>query len=134
MSKVLLNFSGHTLSKEAKKELVKKFDKIESLFFDNINVSEDIDKQLKRILDKVKSPLDGSIPITIIPPGHSILAILLMSYLHAALGHFPNMCMLDLANQGVYLPCNIFYSNVNKLRTSGRIFRQELWERNNNEP
>ena len=128
INRVVLNFSGHALSKEAKNELKKKFDKIEEIPFLNINLTNEVGIQLRRIIKKVKTPLDGSISITIIPPGQSTLSILLIMYLHGILGYFPDICMLDVTQSGIYLPSNIFYVSGNKLRYNGRAFRQEIWK------
>ena len=129
MSKVLLNFSNHSLSKEAELVLLKRFDKIETIMFETIDFSSDMTKLIQTILKDVDSKLDGTVSITIIPPGHSTFAMLLVIYLFGLLGFFPDICMLDISDEGIFLPKNIFYINGNKLRFAGKSFRQELWKK-----
>ena len=109
MSPTLLNFSGHALSGEVKKDLLSRYKAIEDIFDFDINFSRDIDSQFKEILAKVECPLDGSVSVTIIPPGQSTLSILLIIFLHGLLGYFPAVCYLKSEASGQYLASNVFH-------------------------
>jgi hypothetical protein len=131
MDAVLLNFSGHPLSKKAYTELEQHFDKIEELPFFEIDFSQSVEDQLRKLVGCVSYPLDGSISVTIIPPGHSTVAVLLVVYLHGSLGYFPGLCLLESKEIGQYLPTNTFQINSQKIRAAGRLLRQEIWRSRN---
>ena len=128
--KALLNFSSHALSDKAKVMLGAQFQIIEEIFFDHVDFQTEIKDQLEQVLLKVNCPLDGSIPITIIVPGQATVAVLLISYLSGIIGHIPNICLLEMDKDGFYIPTNIFFFNGNQLRSDGRKFRQEMWQKN----
>lgn len=130
MRSALLNLSGHNLSEEARTELAHRFDMIEDVPFYEIDFKDDVELQIKQVLTKIKTPLDGSIPISIIPPGQSTLAILLITFLYGLLGYFPGICFLEAESSGKYKPTNNFYIDGHQLRKAGRMFRQEKWKRN----
>lgn len=125
-NEVLLNISGHPLSEESTLELSKKFSSIETIPFDAIDFQEDVESQIRNIFQLVKAPLDGSINVTIIPPSHSTMAILLLTYLNGLLGRFPTICLLQPIENGDYRPTNLFYIDSHSLREKGRSFRQEI--------
>jgi hypothetical protein len=128
MTNALLNFSGHRLSEEAAGILEKRFSHIEEVRFQDIDFSGSVEDQVKELVQKARTPLDGSVPVSIIPPGHSTLSILLLVFLHGLLGYFPGICMLEARSPGKFLPTNVFHVDVNDLRNAGRAFRQELWK------
>jgi hypothetical protein len=123
---VLINFSGHPLSAESTEELSKQFRAIETIAFEAIRFGEDIEPQLKSIVNRVKTPLDGSIPISVILPGHSTLAVLLLVYLLGLIGAVPNLCVMEPTGFGRYHPSSIFHIDIQKLRGGARAFRQEI--------
>lgn len=123
---VLLNFSGHPLSEGAIQILRPRFRAIETIPFDNIKFDEDVDAQLKTIVMRAKTPLDGSIPVTLILPGHSTIAVLLIVYLIGLLGSVPNLCLVEPVGFGNYSPTNIFHLDLHKIRVQARAFRQEM--------
>jgi hypothetical protein len=130
MQGVLLNISGHRLSEEAQKELSKEYIVIEDIIFSNIDFSQNLEIQIKELFIDCKTNLDGSIPITIIPPGQSTFAILLYSYLHGILGYPPNICYLEADKDNFFSPKSLFKINLNEIKTSGRAIRQEIWKKN----
>lgn len=132
MNGVLLNFSGHGLSVETKNELLQRFEEIEDIPFFEIDFSGDVEIQLKRILNEVKTPLDGSVPISFIPPGQATMSILLIVFLYGLLGYFPGICLLEAKNSGNYAPTNVFFVDGHQLRKAGRMFRQIKWKKEGN--
>ena len=129
MQNVLLNISGHRLSEEAYDELTNEFTEIEDISFSNIDFSKNFEIQIKELFINCKTNLDGSIPITIIPPGQSTFAILLYSYLHGILGYPPNICYLKANANNAFSPNTLFRINLNEIKTSGRTIRQEIWKK-----
>jgi hypothetical protein len=129
MSEVLINFSGHKLCEESKGLLEERYEIIEDVPFFEIDFDSDVEKQLTKIVRKLKIPLDGSKAVSIIPPGHATVAILLMVFLHGILGYFPKICMLKPEGSGQYIPKNIFCIDGYLVRKAGRSFRQELWNK-----
>jgi hypothetical protein len=127
MKKYLLNLSGHPLSIAAIKKVKGSKFIIEEVPFKEIEFRGNVEFQIKRIFKNVKSPIDGTDPIFIIPPGHNVLAILIVTYLHGLLGRFPTVCMLKENKQGVYLPYKLFEIDINNLRKKARNMRQKLW-------
>lgn len=124
---LVVNFSGHPLSKKAKGRLNNKFDKVEEIPIPKVDFSSNVEKQIEKIVSQVESPIDGSIPLTVILPGHSTLAFLLCAYLHGKLGHFPDICLLEKEENKYYLPKSIFYIDSQEIRDAGRAFRQKNW-------
>lgn len=129
MQSVLLNISGHRLSEEAHDELGKEFREIEDISFSNIDFSKNLEGQIKELFINCKTNLDGSVPVTIIPPGQSTFAILLYSYLHGILGYPPNICYLEADENNSFSPKSLFKINLNEIKTSGRAIRQEIWKK-----
>jgi len=126
-TKALINFSSHALSQKAKDSLSPHFDIIEEVFIHNINFNENVEEQLREIIRNVKTPLDGSIPITLIVPGQATIAVLLITFLSGIIGHIPDICLLEMDEDGFYVPTTSFILSGNNIKTSGRKFRQELW-------
>ena len=126
MSTLLLNCSGHALSDATANELRSRFSQLETIPIDNIDFQQPVEPQLRRMLELVKAPLDGSIPVTLILPGHPMLAVLLCVYLHGILGHHPAVCLLQPDENGSYRPANIFYVDSQVIRAEARAFRQVL--------
>ena len=129
MNHVLLNFSGHALSEATKAELLTRFKSIEDVFFGNVDFSQNVERQLKRIVGEVKTRLDGSVPIAIIPPGHATLAVLITIFLHGLVGYFPVLCLLEAKAAGDYRPTNLFQIDGGDLRSEARKLRQEILTR-----
>lgn len=129
MNNILLNISGHPLSEKAIYELKKEFTEIEDIQISNIDFSSSIELQIKNIFSDCKSKIDGSIPLTIIPPWQSTFAILIFSYLHGLIGYPPNICYLEANTDNIFSPKTVFKFNLNKIKNSGRSFRQEVWSK-----
>ncbi|MGF6533204.1 hypothetical protein P3T20_004000 [Paraburkholderia sp. GAS206C] len=123
MSSYLINFSGHTLSAEALEIFRDSFEGIVEAHWPEFDFEQALDDQIRIVLDDLDVTLNGSVSITIIPPGQSTLAILLASFLHGMLGHFPKLCYLELSEDGLYLPKFEYSINTQAMRTSGRRFR-----------
>jgi hypothetical protein len=132
MEKYLINFSGHALSKQAKETLLSEFSEIDEVYIETISFEKDVEEQIKLVMSHVKFKLDGSVPISVILPGQATIAVLMISYLHGIIGSFPNVCLLEESDEGIYLPTNIFTISNNKLKKAGRVFRQELWNKYRN--
>jgi hypothetical protein len=128
--KYLINLSGHMLSPEAHRGLDSRFDGIETIAIDAIDFNKSVEDQMKNLFAQVKTTIDGSVAVTVILPGHSVLAALVVVYLHGTLGHFPSICLLQSSESGPYVPTNIFYIDAKDVRSSGREFRQELIKSN----
>lgn len=123
MSSILINFSGHSLSSEAIIMLKSSYDilvdvKPIEIIFDNT-----MENQIRSLVESLSITLDGSSAITIIPPGQATFAILLVSYLHGVIGHFPNLCFLDRTNSGIYIPKMEYQVQLQEIRSAGRKFR-----------
>jgi hypothetical protein len=123
MKKVIINYSGHPLSQDAKEALGRRYDLVvqpDPIIFD---FSADANSQLESVAKKTLYDVDADSVLTIIPPGQPTLAILLISYLHGLLGHFPNLCYLELGQDGMYLPKSEYEYVTQNSRTAGRLFR-----------
>ena len=128
MSSILINFSGHTLCKDAVEILTKKYELIinsDPIVFD---FDGEIDVQISDVFMRIPHVLDGSVPLAIIPPGQSTLAILLVSYLHGIIGHFPLICYLQMSENGLYLPRAEYTISPQFIRTSGRKYRTTMFK------
>lgn len=123
MKPLLINFSGHLLSPEAIDELKAVYGTIIDVKPVEISFNENIEKQIESLVEGLPVKIDGSFSVTIIPPGQSTFAILLVSYLHGLIGHFPNLCYLERAGSGIYLPKNEYQFHPQEIRTAGRKFR-----------
>lgn len=123
----LINLSGHALSKETTRILEQRFNKIINMKPIDFDFEGDIEKQIISIINSIPCRLDGTIPITIIPPGQSTLSILLASYLHGALGHFPSLCYLEINSDGLYLPKTQYSVNTQSIRSAGRKWRTSIF-------
>lgn len=123
MKKVIINYSGHPLSQDAKGALDRRYDVIvqpDPIIFD---FAADANSQLESIAKRTLHDVDANSTLTIIPPGQPTLAILLISYLHGLLGHFPNLCYLELSKDGMYLPKSEYEFVTQNSRAAGRLFR-----------
>ena len=127
MTGVLVNFSGHPLCKEAASILNERFEKIVNCKPIEFDFSDDVETQISIIIQNIPYKLDGSRPITNIPPGQATLAILLVSYLHGILGHFPSLCYLEARADGLYLPKIEYIMSVQSVRSAGRKWRTAMF-------
>jgi len=127
MTGVLLNFSGHPLCQEAASILEKRFEKIVNSKPIEFDFAADVEAQLTRVIHDIPYKLDGSRPITVIPPGQATLAILLVSYLHGIVGHFPSLCYLEARPDGLYLPKVEYVLSVQSVRSAGRKWRAAMF-------
>ncbi len=123
MKSVLINFSGHPLNQEAIVELSSAYGKLIDAKPIEIAFNEDVENQIKTLIENLPVKIDGSFSITIIPPGQATFAILLVSYLHGLIGHFPNLCYLERTNSGIYLPKTEYEVQPQEIRSAGRKFR-----------
>lgn len=128
MKSILINFSGHKLSHEAQKELQLNFNTIIDTRPIEIKFDDYVEQQITSIINELPIKIDGSSPITIIPPGQATFAILLVSYLHGLMGHFPNLCYLERSSKGIYLPRTEYVVQPHEIRSAGRKFRSSLYE------
>lgn len=133
MNRALLNFSGHALSETTLRELSNRFSRIETIPFDAIHFELSVEEQLQKIIQHVKTPLDGSVPITIILPGQATFAVLLFVYLNGLVGSYPALCLLEVRDSGEYGPSSIFDIDAHKLRLEGRAIRQNILRNNNSD-
>lgn len=127
MTGVLVNFSGHPLCHEATLILSDRFEKIVNSKPVEFDFSSNVEAQLTQIIQDISYKLDGSRPITIIPPGQSTLAVLLVSYLHGIIGHFPSLCYLEVSADGLYLPKVEYVMSVQSVRSAGRKWRSAMF-------
>lgn len=127
MAGLLINFSGHALSQEATSILGKRFERVVNVRPIEFDFSEDVDGQMKNIFREIPCKLDGSCPITIIPPGQATLSILLVTYLHGAIGHFPSICYLEATADGLYLPKVEYVMSMQSVRSAGRKWRGSMF-------
>lgn len=123
MNSVLINFSGHPLNQEAIAELNSAYGKLIDAKPIEIAFNDDVENQIKTLIENLPVKIDGSFSITIIPPGQATFAILLVSYLHGLIGHFPNLCYLERTNSGIYLPKTEYQVQPQEIRSAGRKFR-----------
>ena len=128
MTKALLNASGHALSDVAMTSLNEMFDRIETLDVGLIDFSEPVDTQIASIFSTADTPLDGSISITVILPGHPTVAVLAFVFLHGALGYFPNICVLEQSPDGPFSPTTLFSIDTRNIRIGGREMRQRFMQ------
>jgi hypothetical protein len=129
MESALLNFSGHRLSENAREILAQRYDAVEDVPFLEINFDKPLEEQFSGLLRQVKTPLDGTVPITIIPPGHATVAVLLIVFLHGVLGFYPSLCNLQQSAAGQFVPHTVFHLDNQLVRKAGRRFRQEQWDK-----
>ena len=120
MNKTLLNLSGHPLSNPAKNEFEKNYDRIINSTSIHINFTEDIEEQVKYFLNTIDLKIDGSYPLTVIPPGQSTVAIIIMAYIHGLTGFFPKICYLGQNHDGVYIPLQEVNINIQDIRLFAR--------------
>jgi hypothetical protein len=111
------------LCKEANNLLSSEYEVVLDAFWPEFNFDDSIEEQLRQVVKRLPIRLDGTIPVTIIVPGQATLAVLLMSYLHGILGHFPKVCYLEQSDSGLYLPRFEYIVNAQSIRTAGRRFR-----------
>lgn len=123
MNSILINLSGHLLNSQARQEL----ENIHDLVIDakpiEIEFNGNIEEQIIQYVKKIPIVIDGSSAITIIPPGQSTFAIMLVSYLHGLIGHFPNICYLERAASGIYIPKIEYKISPQDIRVAGRRIR-----------
>lgn len=124
---ILINFSGHALSQGAIDSLSEQYKQVVQAAPINFDFTDHVEQQLENLIISLGCPIDGTQPITIIPPGQSTLSILLVTYLHGLMGHFPGICYLELSDAGIYLPKMEFSINSNHVRSAGRKFRAKVF-------
>lgn len=129
MRSLLVNFSGHPLNEQAKHVLLNTFDRVIESQPVDIAFDSDIGSQLESIIKRLGVKIDGSSSVVIIPPGQSTFAILLVSYLHGLIGHFPNICYLERIGDGLYMPRIEYEVQPQQIRTAGRKFRISGFEK-----
>ena len=125
MRRIIVNYSGHLLSKEASVSLGSAFDEIIQPDPFHFDFTADANEQLGVIVARTLESLDSESVLTIIPPGQSTLAILLVSFIHGLIGHFPRLCYLELNESGMYMPLTEFHISTQNVRTAGRFFRMK---------
>ena len=91
---LLINFSGHPLSPEAIENLSQYYEEIVQAKPINFDFGGPIEEQLEALISGLRCSIDGTRHITVIPPGQSTLSILLVTYMHGLMGHFPAICYL----------------------------------------
>lgn len=123
MNSVLINFSGHSLNQEVIDELKSIYGELIDARPIEITFNDDVEKQIKGLVESLSVKIDGTFSITIIPPGQATFAILLVSYLHGLIGHFPNLCYLERTNSGIYIPKTEYQVQPQEIRSAGRKFR-----------
>lgn len=121
--KILLNASGHALSESSNAALLSDFDRIETLDVGLIDFSESVESQIREIFMASRTPLDGSVSVSVILPGHPVVAVLSFIFLHGALGYFPNVCVLEQSNEGPFTPTTMFSIDTRAIRLGGRSMR-----------
>ncbi len=129
MSSAVINFSGHALSAEAESILKSNYGEIINLEPYDFDFGKEVEPQIEQIISNIPCKLDGTISLTVIPPGQSTLSILVVSYLHGLTGHFPKLCYLEIDESGLYLPKTEYEINTQNIRTAGRRFRKILFNR-----
>lgn len=120
---VVINFSGHSLSSSAKKILEGSYDTVLQATPIEFDFAADPEPQLESIISELPFKLDGTFPLTIVPPGQATLAILLTTYIHGLTGHFPGVCYLERGSGGVFVPRVEFEIDINRIRSAGRRYR-----------
>lgn len=128
MKKVVINFSGHPLNNKAKEILLSNFDEIEDVKFGFIDIDNNILNFLEEIVSSIKTPLDGTVNVSILVPGYSAFAVMLFIYIEGIMGHYPNICILKQQSGGVYLPDLTFNTTSNDIRNAGRQIRLMIWK------
>jgi len=101
----IVNF-GHPFSEEALSQL-RKLGK-EELKIQSIKVSielhQDLEAQVSKLVDQISFPLDGTEPLTLVPPGLSVISAMLMAEIHGRTGVFPRVIHLVRDNErGVFV-------------------------------
>lgn len=123
MNSILLNISGHPLNSQTRQALEKIHDCVIDANPIEIEFNGSIEEQIINFVEKIPVTIDGSSSITIIPPGQSTFAIILVSYLHGLIGHFPNICYLERTANGIYAPKLEYAINPQNIRVAGRRIR-----------
>lgn len=123
MNSVLYNFSGHPLNSDVVTELKTIYDMLIDVKPIEINFDDNVEEQIRKLVESLPTKVDGSFAITIIPPGQATFAILLVSYLHGIIGHFPNLCYLERTSSGIYAPKAEYLVQPQEIRSAGRKFR-----------
>ena len=126
MNSILLNASGHQLTEQSKRILLSRYDQIVDIVIPIIDPSLDISQQVATLLNEVNSVIRLNVPVAVILPGYSALAVILTAYLHGLLGYFPEVCLLDAASPGSYLPARALRADMGKVRMAARRIRQYL--------
>ncbi len=123
MDSLLVNFSGHPLNERAREELSGLYDFLVDSRPLDIDFDADVGVQIEAAVKALGVRIDGSSSVTIIPPGQATFAILLVSYIHGLIGHFPNICYMARCENGLYLPSVEYEIQPQKIRNAGRKFR-----------
>ena len=116
------------LNPEAVSELKAVYESIVDAKPIEITFNENVEEQIKSLVESLPVKIDGSSALTIIPPGQATFAILLVSYIHGIIGHFPNLCYLERASSGIYLPKNEYKVQPQEIRSAGRKFRYSQYK------
>jgi len=125
MEKALLNLSGHALAEDAKEIFDRQFDYVDTLPPIEVDFSANVERQIRNYIRLTKVPLDGSVSVTIVPPGHPTFSIMIFMFLNGVLGDFPGIYLMERDSNASYMPSNLF--DGHSIRKSGRAFRQETW-------
>lgn len=120
---VVINFSGHPLSTEAKEILEGVYDTVLQAIPIEFDFATDPEPQLESVVSALPLKMDGTFPLSIIPPGQATLSILLTTYIHGLTGHFPGVCYLERGNGGMFVPRVEFEIDINRIRSAGRRYR-----------
>lgn len=123
MNKTLLNLSGHPLSQPAIDQVEKEYDRIVNSDSIHIDFTKCIEEQVKNFISTIDLKIDGSFPLTIIPPGQSTIAIVTIAYIHGLTGFFPKICYLGQNKDGVYVPVQKVTINIQDIRLFARNYR-----------
>ncbi len=123
MNSILINISGHSLNSQARQALENIHDCVIDANPIEIEFNESIEEQIINFVKRIPVTIDGSSSITIIPPGQSTFAIIIVSYLHGLIGHFPNICYLERTASGIYAPKIEYTINPQNIRVAGRKIR-----------
>ncbi len=130
MKSILLNVSGHTLQPDTRQRLLEQYQDICEIQVPVIVPREDVGHQLKQFLNDVNAHIRVDQPVSVILPGYSVLAVILVAYLHGLLGYFPEVCILEASSPGVYVPSATIKADIAAIRVAARRVRNHLSDAN----